>query len=157
MFFKEDDTLAKMNANRILHVEENLESEDSYEDLREEPIFKQKKPFNPEPLKRILRKTIWIIPIVAISIIGYKILNPHNPLIGKWKPISKSAFSLGEIEFTKEKFHTNGNSNKIKYEIDSDKVSIVDEIGTSIVFYIKDDKTIENNLLGNKTTYKKAP
>ncbi|MBV5277612.1 MAG: hypothetical protein J0647_00925 [Campylobacteraceae bacterium] len=151
MFFKEDDTLQKMNSNRILHTKEEPEEHD------EEPLFvplHQK--IDREPLKKLLKKLIWLIPAIILAIILYKVLNPHNPLIGKWKTTSKAAFSLGDLEFTKDKIATNGIASKIQYDIQSDKINIMDELGTGIIFYIKDEKTIESNLLGNKTTYKKV-
>lgn len=148
MFFKEDDTLQKMNSDRILHTKEEHD---------EEPIFTSiPHKIDREPLKKILKKLLWLIPIIVLSIVLYKVFNPHNPLIGKWKTTSKSAFSLGDIEFTKDTIATHGIASKIKYDIESDKINIMDELGTGIIFYIKDEKTIESNLLGNKTIYKKV-
>ena len=45
----------------------------------------------------------------------------------------------------------------VRYDIEESKIKVVDlSNNTGITFYIKDDKTIETNLLGVKTLYKRV-
>ena len=62
----------------------------------------------------------------------------------------------GEIEFRKDQLLANGVTTPIEYTIESQYVEVVDlNTKMRIPFYITGDKTIELNLLGVKTTYKK--
>ncbi|MCD8478151.1 MAG: hypothetical protein LRY68_09955 [Sulfurospirillum sp.] len=82
-----------------------------------------------------------------------------NPLIGKWQPQKKSNIFIptGDVEFQKEKILANGVSTPIEYTIENTYIEVVDlQTKTRIRFDLKDEKTIELNLLGVKTTYKKV-
>jgi len=64
---------------------------------------------------------------------------------------------VGDIEFTKEKVQALNVTTMVKYNIDDTKVVVMDpSTNTSVTFYITGDKSIETNLLGVKTTYKKV-
>jgi hypothetical protein len=81
-----------------------------------------------------------------------------NPLIGKWQPQKKSNIfaPTGDIEFQKDKILANGISTPIQYTIEKQYVEVTDlNTKMRIPFYITNEKTIELNLLGIKTTYKK--
>lgn len=97
--------------------------------------------------------------IIAIGIIMAIVLHETpNPLIGKWQPQKKSNVFVptGDIEFTKESFNANGNNMSVKYAISDGVVEVIDTNSKMrIPFYVRDDKTIELNILGVKTTYKK--
>lgn len=152
--------------------EENREIE--RQTIRFEPHVQPKKEVNRESvlekMRQCMKERDWnpkhhpkIIIGTAIVFIGAVIVaialhETPNPLIGKWRPQGKNVFlPVGDIEFTKDKFQANTITTFVKYDIDDTKVNVIDTTTKSgIVFYIKDDRTIENNLLGVKTTYKKV-
>ncbi len=123
-----------------------------------------------EKMRQCMKERDWnpkhhpkIIIGVAVVLLGTAITaialhETPNPLIGKWRPQGKNIFlPVGDIEFAKDKFQANTITTFVKYAIDDAKVNVIDlATNTGIMFYIKDDKTIENNLLGVKTTYKKV-
>ena len=98
------------------------------------------------------------VALFAILILTFALREVPNPLIGKWKPQGKNIFlPTGDIEFAKEKFQAMGVTTMVDYDIDDTKINVIDRAtNKGIVFYITGDKTIEVNLLGVKTTYKKV-
>lgn len=112
--------------------------------------------WNPKHHPKIIIGTA--VVLIGAVIVAMVLHETPNPLIGKWRPQGKNVFlPVGDIEFTKDKFQANTITTFVKYDIDDAKVNVIDQTTrTGIVFYIKDDKTIENNLLGVKTTYKKV-
>lgn len=104
-----------------------------------------------------------IIVGIACTLIGSVILalllrETPNPLLGKWQPQKKSNIFVptGDIEFKKDQLLANGVTTPIKYNIEKQYVEVIDLTSKMhIPFYITGDKTIELNLLGVKTTYKK--
>jgi hypothetical protein len=98
---------------------------------------------------------IFMIPIIIILFSIYNI-NESNPLIGKWKPITKTIFSTGNIEFTKDKMYFGGIVTNAKYEIEENKVIIIDDMGIGVIYNIIDKNTISENMLGlGKVIYKR--
>lgn len=112
--------------------------------------------WNPKHHPRIIIGMAVIL--IGAVVVAIALHETPNPLIGKWRPQGKNIFlPVGDIEFAKDKFQANNLSTIVKYDIDDTKVNVIDPAtNTGIMFYIKDDKTIENNLLGIKTTYKKV-
>lgn len=104
-----------------------------------------------------------IVVTIACVLIGSVILTmllreTPNPLLGKWRPQGKTVFPpSGDLEFSKNKAHAMGATTQVKYKIDHAAITVIDpSTNTNIVFFIKDEKTIESNLLGVKTSYKKV-
>ena len=95
--------------------------------------------------------------VLGIVILAVALHETPNPLIGKWRPQGKNVFlPVGDIEFAKDKFQVLGISTMVKYDIEETKIQVIDvATDTGIIFYITSDKTIEVNLLGVKTSYKK--
>ncbi|AFL68283.1 hypothetical protein [Sulfurospirillum barnesii] len=107
--------------------------------------------------KLLVTLFIFVAGSLLLFILMYE---PHNPLIGKWQPQKKSNIFIptGDIEFRKEAILANGVSTPIEYIIESQYVEVIDsQTKTRIRFERKDERTIELNLLGVKTTYKKIP
>ena len=96
--------------------------------------------------------------LIGIGILAIALHETQNPLIGKWRPQGKNIFlPVGDIEFAKEKVQALNITTMVKYDIDDTKVNVIDPTtNTGITFYLTGDKTIESNLLGVKTTYKKV-
>ena len=96
--------------------------------------------------------------LIGTVIMAIALHETPNPLIGKWQPQKKSNIfaPTGDIEFQKDKILANGISTPIQYTIEKQYVEVTD-VNTKmrIPFYITNEKTIELNLLGIKTTYKK--
>ncbi|WP_442765192.1 hypothetical protein [Sulfurospirillum cavolei] len=96
--------------------------------------------------------------VLLAAFIAFMLHETPNPLLGKWQPIKKTNIfaPTGEIEFRKDQLLANGVTTPIEYTIESQYVEVVDlNTKMRIPFYITGDKTIELNLLGVKTTYKK--
>lgn len=72
--------------------------------------------------------------------------------------MSKNIFlPVGDIEFFKDKMQALNITTLVNYDIEESKIKVVDlSNNTGITFYIKDDKTIETNLLEVKTLYKRV-
>lgn len=115
----------------------------------------QERDWNPKHHPKIVIGGIAVL--LGFVIIAIALHETPNPLIGKWRPQGKNIFlPVGDIEFTKEKIQVLNVTTMVKYDIDDTKVSVIDSTtNTGITFYITNDKTIETNLLGVKTTYKK--
>jgi len=116
----------------------------------------QERDWNPKHHPRIV---VTIACVVIGSVLVAMVLyEAPNPLIGKWKPQGKNVFPpTGDIDFFKEKVQMMGVHTLVKYKIDHSMISVIDPIThTSITFVLKDDKNIESNLLGVKTSYKKV-
>lgn len=98
------------------------------------------------------------VALFAIVILTFALREVPNPLIGKWKPQGKNIFlPTGDIEFAKDKIQAMGVTTVVDYDIDATKINVIDRAtNKGIIFYITGDKTIEVNLLGVKTTYKKV-
>lgn len=112
--------------------------------------------WNPKHHPKILIASAALI--LGIVILAIALHETPNPLIGKWRPQGKNVFlPVGDIEFTKDKFQAVGISTIVKYDIDDTKITAIDpSTNTRVIFYITGDKTIEVNLLGVKTSYKKV-
>lgn len=154
-----------------------LEEEDrqfAHENIHQEPQITSKNNASRESVLEKMRQCMqerdWnpkhhpkIVMGIAAVLIGSVILaialhETPNPLIGKWRPQGKNIFlPIGDIEFAKEKIQVLNVTTMVKYDIDDNKVYVIDSTtNTGITFYITNDKTIETNLLGVKTTYKKV-
>lgn len=95
--------------------------------------------------------------ISIIAIIGFIIYNINsNPLIGKWKSNNRSLMGTIKIEFKENKMIFMGIVTKVKYEKDGNEVTVIDDTGTGMIYKIIDSDTIENNLMGLKTIYKRV-
>ena len=116
----------------------------------------QERDWNPKHHPKILIASAAIVMGVIILVLALH--ETPNPLIGKWRPQGKNVFlPVGDIEFTKDKFQALGIATMVKYDIDETKIQVIDiTTDTGINFYITGDKTIEVNLLGVKTSYKKV-
>ena len=116
----------------------------------------QERDWNPKHHPRIV-VTIACVLIGSV-IVAMVLYEAPNPLIGKWKPQGKNVFPpTGDIEFSKDKVHLMGITTLAKYKINHDTITVIDpSTHTNITFFIKDEKTIESNLLGVKTSYKKV-
>jgi len=95
---------------------------------------------------------------IGVIILAIALHETPNPLIGKWRPQGKNIFlPVGDIEFAKDKVQALNITTMVKYDIDDTKINVIDTTtNTGVTFYITSDKTIETNLLGVKTTYKKV-
>jgi len=142
--------------------------------IRQEPRIQPKN--NPtresvlEKMRQCMKEHDWnpkhhpkIVVGVAVVVIGSVILalalrETPNPLIGKWRPQGKNIFlPVGDIEFAKDKIQVLNTSTNVKYDISDTKITVIDTTtNAGVIFYITGDKTIETNLLGVKTTYKKV-
>ncbi|MBN1840246.1 MAG: hypothetical protein JW802_09425 [Campylobacterales bacterium] len=108
---------------------------------------------NPKPFMVLF---VILLCTFLISIVLHEV---PNPLIGKWQPQKKSNIFIptGDVEFRKEQILANGVITPIEYTIENTYIEVVDlQTKTRIRFDVKDEKTIELNLLGVKTTYKKV-
>ena len=156
---------------RQLEVEEQFVE---YDTLRPEP---QVSPANTpsresvlEKMRQCMHERDWnpknhpkiiiacVVALLSIVILVIALRETPNPLIGKWRPQGKNVFlPVGDIEFTKDKFQAVGITTTVKYDIDDTKITAIDSLtNTGITFYITGDKSIEVNLLGVKTAYKKV-
>lgn len=115
----------------------------------------QERDWNPKHHPKILMGVAAVI--IGSVIVAIALHETPNPLIGKWRPQGKNIFlPVGDIEFAKEKIQMLNVTTMVKYSIDDTKITVIDPTtNTGITFYITNDKTIETNLLGVKTTYKK--
>lgn len=179
MFFKDDDTLSYMDAHKRLKIKQKTLRDPLNEDENGEiPLFEEmpKKELNPKKtsvLKKLipyLKNLDWnpkhhpkliassVLLLIAIVILTIALRETPNPLIGKWRPMSKNIFlPVGDIEFFKDKMQALNITTLVNYDIEESKIKVVDlSNNTGITFYIKDDKTIETNLLGVKTLYKRV-
>lgn len=96
--------------------------------------------------------------LVGGILLAFILRETPNPLLGKWQPQKKSNIFVptGDIEFKKDQLLANGVTTPIKYNIEKQYVEVIDlNSKMHIPFYVTSDKTIELNLLGVKTTYKK--
>lgn len=112
--------------------------------------------WNPKHHPRIVIGAAAIL--IGTVIMAIALHETPNPLIGKWQPQKKSNIfaPTGDIEFQKDKILANGISTPIQYTIEKQYVEVTDlNTKMRIPFYITNEKTIELNLLGIKTTYKK--
>ena len=154
-----------------------LEEENSvleHQNVRPEPRIQPKNQPNRESvlekMRQCMKERDWnpkhhprIVIGAAAVLIGTVIMaialhETPNPLIGKWQPQKKSNIfaPTGDIEFQKDKILANGISTPIQYTIEKQYVEVTDlNTKMRIPFYITNEKTIELNLLGIKTTYKK--
>ncbi|WNY98611.1 hypothetical protein SUSP_001029 [Sulfurospirillum sp. 'SP'] len=154
-----------------------LEEENSVlerQNIRPEPRIQPKNQPNRESvlekMRQCMKERNWnpkhhprIVIGAAAVLIGTVIMaialhETPNPLIGKWQPQKKSNIfaPTGDIEFQKDKILANGISTPIQYTIEKQYVEVTDlNTKMRIPFYITNEKTIELNLLGIKTTYKK--
>ena len=116
----------------------------------------QEKDWNPKHHPKLLIAITVVFLASTIAIIALH--ETPNPLIGKWKPLGKNIFlPTGDIEFSKDKVQAMGNSTPVKYDIEEHFIDVIDlTTNRHLTFYIKDDKNIECNILGVKTSYKKA-
>lgn len=179
MFFKDDDTLSYMDANKQFKQKQKAlrdplnEDENSDTPFFEETQKKEPKPKKPSAFKKLmpyLKSLDWnpkhhpkliaslVLLLIAIVILTIALRETPNPLIGKWRPMSKNIFlPVGDIEFFKDKMQALNITTTVSYDIEESKIKVVDlSNNTGIIFYIKDDKTIETNLLGVKTLYRKV-
>ena len=115
----------------------------------------QERDWNPKHHPKIVMGVVAVL--IGVGIMAIALHETPNPLIGKWRPTGKNIFlPVGDIEFTKEKIQVLNVTTMVKYDIDDTKVTVIDPTtNTGITFYITSDKTIETNLLGVKTIYKK--
>ncbi|ACZ11940.1 hypothetical protein [Sulfurospirillum deleyianum] len=107
---------------------------------------------NPKPFI-----ALFVIVLIAVFI-SLALHETPNPLLGKWQPQKKSNIFIptGDVEFRKEHVLANGVHTEVSYIIEESYVEVVDkQMQTRLRFELKDDKTIELNLLGVKTSYKK--
>ena len=81
-----------------------------------------------------------LILLIFMSILLTGCFN-NNPLIGKWKA-TKNLMLMTNIEFTKDKVIYNGIFEKVKYEINDNKVLVTGQLGVGKVYKIIDDNTI---------------
>lgn len=154
-----------------------LEEENSvleHQNVRPEPRIQPKNQPNRESvlekMRQCMKERDWnpkhhprIVIGAAAVLIGTVIMaialhETPNPLIGKWQPQKKSNIfaPTGDIEFQKDKILANGISTPIQYTIEKQYVEVTDlNTKMRIPFYITNEKTIELNLLGIKTTYKR--
>lgn len=116
----------------------------------------KEKDWNPKHHPKIIIGGICVL--IGVIILAIALHETPNPLIGKWRPQGKNIFPpTGDIEFAKDKVQMMGVTTTIKYDIDPAKINVIDPTNEiTIVFNIKDAKTIESNILGVKTTYKKV-
>lgn len=179
MFFKDDDTLSYMDANKRfnkkqktlrdpLNEDENndipfvepVKKKESKHTLRQ--IFKtcisylKSLDYNPKHHPKLI--AISVLSLIALVVIMVVLREIPNPLIGKWRPMSKNIFlPVGDVEFSKDKMQALNITTAVRYDIEESKIKVIDlSNDTGIIFYIKDEKTIETNLLGVKTLYKKV-
>ena len=113
--------------------------------------------WNPKHHPKIIIGAGVVLLIVIITAIALH--ETPNPLLGKWQPQKKSNIFIptGDIEFQKDKILANGISTPIQYTIEDHHVDVIDlNTKMRIPFSITSEKTIELNLLGIKTTYKKV-
>lgn len=112
--------------------------------------------WNPKHHPKIIIGGICLL--IGTIILAIALHETPNPLIGKWRPQGKNVFPpTGDIEFSKDKVQMMGMTTTIKYDINPSKINLIDpNTETTIVFNIKDAKTIENTIFGVKTTYKKV-
>lgn len=179
MFFKDDDTLSYMDSNKLLNRkkkvlrdplnEDELDHTDFFEEIPSKNLHTQKPSnihkfipyiksldWNPKHHPKLIATFMLILISIVILVIVFH--ETPNPLIGKWRPMGKSIIlPTGDVEFTKDKIHAMNISTLVKYDIEKNKVHVIDLSNkTQVTFYIKDEKTIENNLLGIKTIYKRV-
>ncbi|WP_263832596.1 hypothetical protein [Sulfurospirillum oryzae] len=183
--YMDPDKLQK-NKKKVLKDPLNQEDEDEFfRQLEEENAYESQKVYQEprvevhqaatresvlEKMRQCMKERDWnpkhhpkIVLGIATALIGSVILvfalrETPNPLIGKWRPTGKNIFlPVGDIEFTKDKIQALNITTMVKYDIDPTKINVIDPAtNTGITFYITGDKTIETNLLGVKTTYKKV-
>ncbi|MBE0515519.1 hypothetical protein [Sulfurimonas sp.] len=97
-----------------------------------------------------------IVTIVAIAIIALINININsNPLIGEWNSKS-NILGKNKIIFKSDSIETMGMISKVKYDIEENRVIVTDEWGIGTIINIIDDNTLESNLAGIKTIYKKV-
>lgn len=179
MFFKDDDTLSYMDTNKRFNKKQKTLRDPLNEDENNDIPFvepvKKKEPkqkirqifktcvtylrsldYNPRHHPKLI--AISVLSLIALVILMIVLREIPNPLIGKWRPMSKNIFlPVGDIEFFKDKMQALNITTTVSYDIDENKIKVIDLSNkTEVVFYIKDEKTIETNLLGVKTLYKKV-
>lgn len=145
MFFKKDDTLDKLNIDTIStqNVEQQKKQKIVYRDIGS---FTSK--LNQDTSFKIYKSPIFVIPICFILFALYKFSFPTNPLIGEWRPAQKTIINMGKLEFTKERMIMVGMTDKIQYEVLSNKVIVKDSTGTGLVFNIINNNTIHSAMFG---------
>lgn len=147
MFFKDDDTLEKMNTNKILGKEKYRDSG---------TIYKSQKNKDIEPNPKIINFVIGILITIFVIFLIIKVGEEKNPLIGIWTQQNRNLPNSYIIEFTKDKVIKQGMSYKVNYEIYNDKVEVKIKIGMiespiGEVYYIKDKNTIiEQSMFGQR-------
>ena len=168
------DPLNQENEDEFFRQLEEENSVLERQNVRPEPRIQPKNQPNRESvlekMRQCMKERDWnpkhhprIVIGAAAVLIGTVIMaialhETPNPLIGKWQPQKKSNIfaPTGDIEFQKDKILANGISTPIQYTIEKQYVEVTDlNTKMRIPFYITNEKTIELNLLGIKTTYKK--
>jgi len=109
-----------------------------------------------EKEKKLNNKKIFAsISILTISIISIILINYNsNPLIGEWNTKS-NILGNHKIIFKDDSIETMGMISKVKYKIEDDRVIVTDELGIGTIIKIIDENTLESNLAGIKTAYKR--
>lgn len=154
MFFKEDETLKYINADKILN-----------EPLKETKlsgsfIIKSK---NKKSKSIYIIFSIMITAFIILSIQNNsKISKIENTITGTWEAKIKSQNSM-KLVFDENKLTINDRPQKLKYEINDDIViakhtiyGFATNITPSIKFKIIDKNTIESNDYGMKIVYERV-
>lgn len=153
MFFKEDETLKYMNAEKILN-----------EPLKEKKLsgsFKTK-PKTKKSKSMYIIFTIMLTAFIILSIQNNSKINQiENRIKGTWEAKIKSQNSM-KLVFNENKLTINDRPQKLKYEINDDIViakhtvyGFATNITPSIKFKIIDKNTIESNDYGMKIVYER--
>lgn len=103
--------------------------------------------------KTIAATIMTTIILIVVGTIIYKMNS--NPLIGTWKS-NKNIMGMGKIEFKEDKMIFMGIVSKVQYEKDGDDITVIDDTGTGMIYKIIDDDTIQNEIMGFRTIYKRV-
>ena len=162
---EEDEFFRQLEVEESAFERPNIDEEPRREprqNIPRESILKkmsqcmEERDWNPKHHPKIIIGGVCLF--IGVVILAIALHETPNPLIGKWRPQGKNIFlPVGDIEFAKDKVQALNITTMVKYDIDDTKINVIDTTtNTGVTFYITSDKTIETNLLGVKTTYKKV-
>lgn len=97
-----------------------------------------------------------VVLLVAIIVITFK---TSNPIIGVWRSETSFPFMgrvVDSVEFKSDSVYMAGMKFKAQYEVENNQVIVSDEFGIGTIYRFIDSDTMETNMMGIRTVYKRV-
>lgn len=157
MFFKhEDDTLKYLDADKLKAKQQERNN------VKEKIIYRDTGKFSTKYHKEDQNNFISYLAYgIAFSFAMYILTHiptwtrSNNPILGTWR--TDTGMGVIEMEFNRNSVSAFGATGNVKYEINGNKVLVIDEglkIGTTYI--MRDKNTMYTEVFGIRSVYKKV-